>query len=333
MRKIIIGILFLGLLSSCKPKGRTVVQPNAADSALIQMVEQRIQEKKQLDKLRWQLEQSNFMQHITHYKPIIKKYAKRYGFDYRLIIAQIVQESGFKMHARSRVGARGLMQIMPGTARELSRELDIEYIMMTPRENIAAGIYHLYKQYSYFPDAPKEDRTKLALASYNCGAGRVFDGIAALLGVRAIVSYEGQAAVRLEHLIDDSSADDSIYPFRLSSNGDDPLTVDWENTLLAILEEIAAGRSPALISRRFHNTMSEMIVSVARRYPNRRVVLTGGCFQNRYLLERTIGRLRNEGLTPVYHRGLPPNDGGIAAGQSAVAAAQKRNEYVSRGTR
>ncbi len=164
-------------------------------------------------------------------------------------------------------------------------------------------------------------------------AGRVFDGIAALLGVRAIVSYEGQAAVRLEHLIDDSSADDSIYPFRLSSNGDGSLTVDWENTLLAILEEIAAGRSPALISRRFHNTMSEMIVSVARRYPNRRVVLTGGCFQNRYLLERTIGRLRNEGLTPVYHRGLPPNDGGIAAGQSAVAAALKRNEYVSRGTR
>ncbi len=175
MRTLIIGILFLGLLSSCKPQGEAAVQPNEADSTLIRMVEQRINEKKELEKLRWQLERSNFMRHISRYKPIIKKYAKRYGFDYRLIIAQIVQESGFKMHARSRVGARGLMQIMPGTARELSRELDIEYIMMTPRENIAAGIYHLYKQYSYFPDAPKEDRTKLALASYNCGAGRIFD--------------------------------------------------------------------------------------------------------------------------------------------------------------
>ena len=175
MRTLIVGILFLGLLSACKPQGEAAVQPNEADSTLIRMVEQRINEKKELEKLRWQLERSNFMRHISRYKPIIKKYAKRYGFDYRLIIAQIVQESGFKMHARSRVGARGLMQIMPGTARELSRELDIEYIMMTPRENIAAGIYHLYKQYAYFPDAPKEDRTKLALASYNCGAGRIFD--------------------------------------------------------------------------------------------------------------------------------------------------------------
>lgn len=175
MRMLMIGILLLGLLSSCKPKGRAVIQPNETDSTLIRMVQQRINQKKELDKIYWQLERFNFMRHITHYKPIIKKYAKRYGFDYRLIIAQIVQESSFKIHARSPVGARGLMQIMPGTARELSRELDIEYIMMTPRENITAGIYHLYKQYGYFPDAPKDDRTKLALASYNCGAGRVFD--------------------------------------------------------------------------------------------------------------------------------------------------------------
>ncbi len=112
---------------------------------------------------------------ITHYKPIIKKYAKRYGFDWRLITAQIVQESGFRIKARSRVGARGLMQLMPRTAREISKELDIEYIMKNPRENIAAGIYHLQKQYRHFPSASKPERTKLALASYNCGAGRVFD--------------------------------------------------------------------------------------------------------------------------------------------------------------
>ncbi len=175
MRTFFAAIVTLGILAGCKPQSTVAVQPNQADSALIRMVEHRIEEKKELDKLRWQLERSNFMQHIARYKPIIKKYAKRYGFDYRLIIAQIIQESGFKMHARSRVGARGLMQIMPGTARELSRELDVEYIMLTPRENIAAGIYHLYKQYAYFPDAPKPDRIKLALASYNCGAGRVFD--------------------------------------------------------------------------------------------------------------------------------------------------------------
>ncbi len=169
----VLGTLLL--LLSCGRPTDVAVRPNASDSALYRLVEKRIAEKKELEKVRLHLERSNFMQHISRYKPLIKKYAKRYGFDYRLIIAQIIQESGFRMHARSRVGARGLMQIMPGTARELSRELDIEYILLRPRENIAAGIYHLYKQYQYFPDASPEDRTKLALASYNCGAGRVFD--------------------------------------------------------------------------------------------------------------------------------------------------------------
>ena len=64
---------------------------------------------------------------------------------------------------------------MPRTAREISKELDIEYIMKNPRENITAGIYHLRKQYRYFPEAEFKDRTRLALASYNAGAGRVFD--------------------------------------------------------------------------------------------------------------------------------------------------------------
>ena len=67
------------------------------------------------------------------------------------------------------------MQIMPGTAREIRGELDIEYIMKNPRENITAGIYHLKKQLRYFPEAEVNERTKLALASYNCGVGRVFD--------------------------------------------------------------------------------------------------------------------------------------------------------------
>jgi len=125
--------------------------------------------------LQRRLESSRLGRSIEKYKPIIKKYAKRYGFDWRLIVAQIVQESGFKTKARSHVGAKGLMQIMPGTAREISKELDIEYISRNPRENITAGIYHLHKQARLFPEASFVDRTKLALASYNCGVGRIFD--------------------------------------------------------------------------------------------------------------------------------------------------------------
>jgi len=113
---------------------------------------------------------------INRYESIVKKYSKRYGFDWRLIMALIRQESRFNERARSRVGAKGLMQIMPGTASELTSELDIEYIHQNPRENIAAGIYHLYKQFkklSYMHD--NLERTKFALAAYNSGMGRVRD--------------------------------------------------------------------------------------------------------------------------------------------------------------
>ncbi|MEJ2544612.1 MAG: transglycosylase SLT domain-containing protein [Calditrichaceae bacterium] len=148
---------------------------NTDPSELRKTIKEQIAEKKQLELIKEQLSRRHLSESIKKYKPIIKKYSKRYGFDWRLIAAQIVQESGFKTKAKSRVGAHGLMQIMPGTAREISRELDIEYIMKNPRENITAGIYHLKKQLRYFPEADVSERTKLALASYNCGVGRVFD--------------------------------------------------------------------------------------------------------------------------------------------------------------
>jgi len=171
----ILFFLFLGLsIFSCQSSGNSnsVEKDN---QELRKTVKESIAEKKELDKIKKELSRRNLSKAISKYKPIIKKYSKRYGFDWRLITAQIVQESGFKIKARSRVGAHGLMQIMPGTAREISKELDIEYIMKNPRENITAGIYHLKKQLRYFPDARYTERTKLALASYNCGVGRVLD--------------------------------------------------------------------------------------------------------------------------------------------------------------
>jgi membrane-bound lytic murein transglycosylase F len=130
---------------------------------------------KRILEIKKKLEKSRYNKSILKYSPVIKKYAKRYGFDWRLIVAQIMQESKFREHARSPVGARGLMQLMPRTEREISNELDFEFIRKNPRENIAAGIYHLKKQYSFFPNAGYENRIKLSLAAYNSGAGRVFD--------------------------------------------------------------------------------------------------------------------------------------------------------------
>ena len=166
-------LLFVGL-SACRTRADNP-SSLAADDSLRTLIRQRIEQKMELDRMRLKLLESGLGREILKYKPIIKKYSKRYGFDWRLIAAQIVQESGFRIKARSHKGASGLMQLMPQTAREISRELDIQYIMRNPRENITAGIYHLHKQYRLFPNADRNNRVKLALASYNAGAGRVFD--------------------------------------------------------------------------------------------------------------------------------------------------------------
>jgi membrane-bound lytic murein transglycosylase F len=149
------------------------------------MIRQKIHQKKRVEEFRSKILPSDFAQKIEDYYPVVRKYAKRYGFDWRLIVAQIFKESRFKENARSHVGAMGLMQIMPSTASEIRMEMDIEYIANNPRENIAAGIYHLYKQVHYFPDADRDERVKLGLAAYNCGSARIFDAqtIARYLGL------------------------------------------------------------------------------------------------------------------------------------------------------
>ena len=77
-----------------------------------------------------------------------------------------------------------------------------------------------------------------------------------------------------------------------------------------------------LASARFHNTLAEMAVAVAARMKVEKVVLTGGCFQNRYLTERMVSRLRSEGFRPYWHQRVPPNDGGIALGQIVAVKRQ-----------
>lgn len=169
---IIIFLVFI--LFSCNRESENNLSQGEADT-LTAFLKKEIAGKRELKKLQDKFSTSASFRSILKYKPIIKKYSKRYGFDWRLIAAQIMQESRFREEARSRVGARGLMQIMPQTAKELSAELDILYILKNPRENIAAGIYHMKKQYGYFPKADYTNRLKLSLAAYNAGPGRVFD--------------------------------------------------------------------------------------------------------------------------------------------------------------
>ena len=91
----------------------------------------------------------------------------------------------------------------------------------------------------------------------------------------------------------------------------------------AILADVKHGVSVGIISAKFHNALAEGIVAVAKHVGQNRVVLSGGCFQNRYLTERAVRRLQAEGFRPYWHQRVPPNDGGIALGQVVAALRQK----------
>ena len=114
---------------------------------------------------------------------------------------------------------------------------------------------------------------------------------------------------------------DKAYGLRITDGGGGLMQLDWTDLMLGILVDAAKGVSVGEISAKFHNTLAENIIAVAKRVGCERVALSGGCFQNRYLTERAITRLGAEGLQPYWHQRVPTNDGGIALGQ--VVAAQR----------
>ncbi len=152
-------------------------------------------------------------------------------------------------------------------------------------------------------------------------AGRLFDAIASLIGVRQVCRFEGQAAMELEFLTDEGHSDRS-YKFDLRNNADS-ICIDWAPMVRAIVSDLQQQTPSAEIAVKFHNTLAEMMVRVAAISGEQRIVLSGGCFQNRYLTERAVERLQQEGFQPYWHQRVPPNDGGIALGQVMAASRVK----------
>jgi hydrogenase maturation protein HypF len=150
-------------------------------------------------------------------------------------------------------------------------------------------------------------------APITSSTGRLFDAVAAIIGLRQKVRFEGQAAMELEFAIGDNTCDEH-YPFELRDK-----IVDWELSIRAILVDMLNGANVSDIAIKFHNTLVETIIAVAKSVNEKQVALSGGCFQNKYLTERAIARLQEEGFTPYWHRLVPPNDNGIALGQIMAA--------------
>jgi hydrogenase maturation protein HypF len=153
-------------------------------------------------------------------------------------------------------------------------------------------------------------------------AGRLFDAVAAMCGVRLEVSYEGQAAIEFEALADRAGGDPYAFPMEAK----EMIVLNPRPTIMAVLADIGAGVPVATISARFHQTIAqataEALVIAAERAELDTAVLSGGVFQNRLLLRLTADALEQAGLRVLTPRLLPPNDGQIAYGQVAVAAAQ-----------
>jgi hydrogenase maturation protein HypF len=152
-------------------------------------------------------------------------------------------------------------------------------------------------------------------APVTTSAGRLFDAFASLLDLRQVASFEGQAAMELEFALADQKEDTS-YPYAVRDPGA-CMVLDWEPMVRAALAQTEPDKAKS--SARFHNTLVEMAVAVATRIGEESVVLSGGCFQNRYLTERMVSRLRAAGLRPYWHQRVPPNDGGLALGQIVAA--------------
>jgi len=160
-------------------------------------------------------------------------------------------------------------------------------------------------------------------------AGRLFDAVASIIGLRQVCRFEGQAAMELEFLTHKIETD-AAYDFDLN-DGEDGRGIDWAQMVRAIVRDVHGDVPAGVIAARFHNTLVEMMVRAAKSCGEEKVVLSGGCFQNRYLTERAIQRLREEGFRPYWHQRVPPNDGGIALGQVAAVSRMKFNSKKEEG--
>jgi hydrogenase maturation protein HypF len=155
-------------------------------------------------------------------------------------------------------------------------------------------------------------------------AGRLFDAVAALLGLGLKVSYEAQAAIALESLAWDAGRSKARYRFEISDSH--PMIIGASPVIEGILRDLADGTAPAEIAAAFHESVAAMVVDIAVQLAGLNgcstAVMSGGVFQNRLLCERIMELSAGSGVDFLMHRTVPPNDGGVSLGQAQIAAAR-----------
>ena len=210
-----------------------------------------------------------------------------------------------------------------------------EQSVREPRRSALGLIFEAYGAAAFDPDtsfatirafsATETKAIRLMLENWlnsplTSSVGRLFDAVASVMDLRQRVHFEGQAAMELEFMVE-QGREVGAYEFKIVPAK--PMVMDWKPCLEGLLADSRKGVAPGVISTRFHNGLVETIVTIAQRTGQQAVVLSGGCFQNRYLVERAVARLHNSGLRPYWHQRVPPNDGGICLGQVVAARSWK----------
>lgn len=162
----------------------------------------------------------------------------------------------------------------------------------------------------------KEMLEKDLRAPRTSSAGRLFDAAASLIGLRQTVSFEGQAAMEMEFAAS-GEAPLSSYSFKITEGK--TLVIDWEPMVYELLSDLQMGLPREVMAAKFHQMLIKSLVEIARRIGEKKVVLSGGCFQNKILTTGAVEKLREAGFQPYWHQRIPPNDGGIALGQAVAA--------------
>jgi hydrogenase maturation protein HypF len=185
------------------------------------------------------------------------------------------------------------------------------------------------KVMTLFPNIPEKERLaviEMLTRNVSCvetsGMGRLFDALAALLGICLHRTYEGQPAVMLEAAAS-AEPERGAYDTRVETSDTGKHLIDGSYILAEALDDFKAGTTRSAVAARFHATMAVATALVAGRIAKQngigKVCLSGGCFQNAHLLEQTVNLLKKSGLIPIVHRLVPPNDESISYGQVVIA--------------
>jgi hydrogenase maturation protein HypF len=203
-----------------------------------------------------------------------------------------------------------------------------EIAIKEPRRSLAGILFEIYGE-SYedecgyllknkFADKDLSVIANMLLKGINSpitsSVGRLFDAVSSLLEICQQSSYEGQAAMMLEFAADRFEM--GGYPFNVLEA--EKLIIDWQPIIENIILDLKKDITESIISARFHNSLAKIILAVAEKLAMKKVILSGGCFQNGLLLERTIELMQMYNYKVYWHQRIPPNDGGISLGQIAA---------------